>query len=134
MIERKYRALVVEDDPALRMLTIRELSHRGFDCDPACDGLQARELVASRYYDVVVTDLRMPEVNGHRLAVELLTRENRPAVVILTGVTEPKITKDLIARGVDDIIFKPVDQGFLAAKVLALIERRAPLLAANEPV
>ena len=116
------RALVVDDEPALRMLTIRELSRNGFACDAARDGLQARELAAARHYDVVVTDLCMPEMNGHALAVELLGRPNRPAVVILTGVTEPRLAKDLIARGVDDIIFKPVDQGVLAAKVRAMIE------------
>ena len=49
---------------------------------------------------------------------------SRPVVVILTGVTEPKLAKDLIARGVDDIVFKPIDQGTLAAKVRSLIARR----------
>jgi HD-like signal output (HDOD) protein len=70
-------------------------------------------------------------MNGHALAVELLGRENRPAIVILTGVTEPRLAKDLIARGVDDIMFKPVDQGILAAKVRALVERRTSRLASE---
>ncbi|HEY3969623.1 MAG TPA: response regulator, partial [Planctomycetaceae bacterium] len=83
------------------------------------------ELIATTDYDVVVTDLRMPAVNGHTLALELLNRPARPVVVVLTGVTEPKLAKDLIARGVDDIIFKPVDQSILAAKVRALVDRRA---------
>jgi DNA-binding response OmpR family regulator len=131
MTERRFRALVVDDEAALRLLTVRELSRRGFDCDAARDGLQAMELVASRHYDVVVTDLRMPEMNGHLLAVELLNRESRPAVVVLTGVTEPKLAKDLIARGVDDILFKPIDQGVLAAKVRALVVRRESLLSAD---
>jgi DNA-binding response OmpR family regulator len=120
-----YRALVVNNEPALRMLTIRELSDSGFVCDTACDGLQARRLTAARHYDVVVMDLRMPEMNGHSLAVELLGRKNRPAVVILTEVTEPRLAKDLIARGVDDIIFRPIDHGVLAARVRALLDRRA---------
>jgi DNA-binding response OmpR family regulator len=131
MSECRYRALVVDDEAALRLLTVRELCRRGFDCDAARDGRQAMELVDTRPYDVVVTDLRMPEMNGHGLAVELLKRENRPAVVILTGVTEPKLAKDLIARGVDDIVFKPVDQGILAAKVQALVVRRAALRASQ---
>jgi DNA-binding response OmpR family regulator len=131
MTDRKFRALVVDDEVALRLLTVRELSRRNFECDAAHDGLQARELLASRHYDVVVTDLRMPGLNGHALAVELLKRENRPAVVVLTGMTEPKLAKDLIARGIDDIVFKPVDQGILAAKVEALVARRESILMAN---
>jgi DNA-binding response OmpR family regulator/HD-like signal output (HDOD) protein len=125
MASREYRALIVDDEPALRMLTMRELSRNGFICDAARDGLQARGLAAAHPYDVVVTDLCMPEMNGHALAVELLSRDNRPAIVVLTGVTEPRLAKDLIARGVDDIMFKPVDHGILAAKVRALVDRRA---------
>ncbi len=128
MAEAKFRALIVDDEVALRMLTVRELTRRGFDCDAARDGRQALELVDTRHYDVIVTDLRMPEMNGHMLAIELLKREHRPAVVVLTGVTEPRLAKDLIARGVDDIVFKPVDQGILAAKIQALVSRRAASL------
>lgn len=125
MTATSYRALVVDDEPAVRMLTMRELSRNGFTCDAARDGSHAKELLADTRYDAVVTDLRMPEMNGHALAVELLNRPNPPVVVILTGVTEPRLAKDLIARGVDDILFKPIDQSILASKVRALVERRA---------
>jgi two-component system OmpR family response regulator len=120
----EYRALVVNQEPALRVLTIRELSDNGFVCDAACDGLQARQLTAARHYDVVVMDLCMPEMNGQSLAVELLGRKNRPALVILTEVTEPTLAKDLIARGVDDFIFRPIDHGVLASRLRALLDRR----------
>ncbi|MGH7134621.1 MAG: response regulator, partial [Pirellulales bacterium] len=122
---RRYRALVVDDEPSVRMIATRELSRYGFICDAARDGLHALELLADARYDVVVTDLRMPGMNGHALAVDLLNRPNRPVVVVLTGVTEPRLAKDLIARGVDDILFKPIDQSILASKVRSLVERRA---------
>lgn len=120
-----YRALVVDDEAAVRMITMRELSRNGFTCDAAHDGIHAKELLSDNRYDAVVTDLRMPQMNGHALAVELLDRPNPPVVVVLTGVTEPRLAKDLIARGVDDILFKPIDQSILASKVRALVDRRA---------
>jgi hypothetical protein len=80
---------------------------------------------------VVVTDLRMPEMNGHEFAVDLLGKKDPPVLIVLTGVTEPKIAKDLLARGVDDIMFKPIDQGVVAAKISALVEQRAARLAAD---
>lgn len=123
--KHSYRALVVDDEPAVRMITMRELSRIGFSCDAARDGLHAKELLAGAHYDVVVTDLRMPEKNGHALAVDLLAIPDPPVVVILTGVTEPRLAKDLLARGVDDILFKPIDQSILASKVKALVDRRA---------
>lgn len=132
MQQQQYRALVVDDEPAVRMITMRELSRTGFTCDAARDGLHAKELLADSRYDAVVTDLRMPEMNGHALAVDLLTLPSRPVVVVLTGVTEPRLAKDLIARGVDDILFKPIDQSILASKVRALVERRAALAVSSK--
>lgn len=129
--ECEYHALVVDDEPAIRMLTMRELSRNGFACHAASNGRDASELVGRNRYDVVVTDLQMPTMNGHALAVELLGQPNRPIVVVLTGGTEPRLAKDLLSRGVEDILFKPIDQSILALKIRALVERRAALASVN---
>jgi len=131
MNERTYQVLVVEDEPALRLLTMCELSRRGFACDAARDGMHALELATERRYDAVVSDFRMPRMSGHSLAIELLGRQDRPVIVLLTGVMEPSQAMELIAGGVDDILFKPFDHGLLAAKLRALVERRAMLCASG---
>lgn len=125
MADKSYRALVVDDEAAVRSLTIRALNREGFSCDAAADGLEAQRRLESNRYDVVVTDLRMPNRNGHALASDLLLLEDRPIVVILTGVLEPKLAKDLMVRGADAIEFKPVTHDLFAAKVTALVRRRS---------
>jgi HD-like signal output (HDOD) protein/DNA-binding NarL/FixJ family response regulator len=122
--DTRYQALVVEDEAAVRKLTLRALSQQGFSCDGAEDGLEGRRMIASHHYDVVVTDLRMPKLNGHALASELLVLKDRPLVVILTGMLEPRLAKDLIVRGADCIEFKPVNYDLFSAKVKALVDRR----------
>jgi CheY-like chemotaxis protein len=124
-MSKKYRALVVDDEPAVRMVILRELTRSGLSCDVASNGCQAIQLSEAESYDVVVTDLRMPEMNGHEFCVKLLAEKDPPIVVVLTGVTEPRIAKDLLARGVDDIMFKPIDQAIFSAKICALVEKRA---------
>ncbi len=124
-----YRALVVDDEAALRQLMMRALAREGFSCNSASDGHQALELVRTTKYDVVVTDLQMPNKHGHALAVDLLQDRDRPLIVVLTGVIEPRLAKDLVTRGVDDIMFKPVDYAAFAGKVIALVKRRAALRA-----
>jgi HD-like signal output (HDOD) protein len=119
-----YRALVVDDEAALRNLTIRALHREGFSCDSAANGLEAGKLIQSNRYDVVITDLLMPDRNGHALASDLLASEDRPVVVILTGVLEPKLARDLTARGADCIEFKPVNYALFSAKVRGLVSRR----------
>jgi len=125
MSQCKYRALVVDDEAYIRQLTMRALSRNGFQCELAADGAEALEMIESGSYDVVITDLRMPRQHGHALAVDLLARDNPPAVVVLTGLAEPRLAKDLLSRGVADVLFKPIDYDFLAAKLEVIAKQRA---------
>ncbi len=125
MTKALYHALVASHDPIVRNLAVRALAHEGFACWSAADGREARMLLSSNPCDVLVTGLRMPHQNGHSLVVDLLRSANRPAIVVLTGVLEPRLAKDLIRRGVDFVEFRPVHYGLLAAKISALVERRA---------
>ena len=81
-------------------------------------------MVASNRYDVVVTDLQMPNGHGHALAMDLLALQERPAIVILTGMLDPRLVKDLVGRGVDFVDFKPVRYDLFVAKIKAMVDRR----------
>jgi len=118
------RALIVDDEPSVRQIIMRALNQNGFSCDAAADGRAALQMIKQTAFDVVITDLRMPDVNGHKLATELLSMPLRPAVIILTGVLEPKLSNDLWARGVDDIHYKPTDFALLAKKIRRAAEQR----------
>jgi DNA-binding response OmpR family regulator len=126
-----WRALIVDDEAMIRIAAMRSLTQEGFVCDGAADGQQAAEKCQVKEFDVVVTDLRMPEVNGHRLIVDLLEKERPPAIIVLTGVPEPRIIRDLLVRGVDDVITKPANLDVLAAKAKALVRRRRFTLEAS---
>ena len=122
------RALVIDDDAVSREIVFRALAQDGLECDAAADGREARALMATRPYDVVVTDLQLPHGNGHALCVDLLARPNRPVIVVITGITIPLLARDLLARGVDDVMYKPVDLRLLSTKVKALLDRRTAQL------
>jgi DNA-binding response OmpR family regulator len=118
------QALVVDDEAGIRSLIATALRREGFVCDAAASVLEATQYLATRRYQLVITDLAIPNRNGHSFAVELLGMPDRPVVVVLTGVLEPRIAKDLIARGIDDVVFKPVQVLMFAAKMRSLTERR----------
>lgn len=126
MDNSNLQALVVDDDVVVRNLTIRALTREGFQCDAASDGIEALALADCTDYAAIVTDLRMPNMNGHTLAVELLTRKHRPSLFVLTGVIEPKLAKDLLHRGVADVLFKPVDYAQFATTVKTGVEVDKP--------
>jgi HD-like signal output (HDOD) protein/CheY-like chemotaxis protein len=122
--DKTFQALVVDDELLDRKLVASALESDGFRCHLANDGGQALEMLAATQYDVVVTDLRMPTINGHALALEILANTNPPVVIVVTCLMEPRLTKDLLRRGVDDVVFKPFDAATFAAKVRALVENR----------
>tara|TARA_R110002073_G_scaffold8027_18_gene44851 strand:+ start:14707 stop:16461 length:1755 start_codon:yes stop_codon:yes gene_type:complete len=117
-------AIVVDDDAIARKMLTFALKHEGFTCHSASDGEEAMQLIEDRVYDLVVTDLAMPHKNGHALVVELLRHSNRPFIAVHTAVVDPQITKDLMNRGVDDIVFKPTDYSAFAAKMKVLVDKR----------
>lgn len=124
MVAAANSILVVDDDAGYRRMLENALTAEGFECDHADNGADAAKLLTFVGYDLLLTDLQMPNGNGHALAVEVLARKNRPAIVALTGIVEPRLAADLLARGVEDVIFKPIDFKLLAAKLKALLASR----------
>ena len=124
MDQSPYRVLIVDDEPMVRELALRNFIRLGFVCDTAEDGDVAAAKYATNNYDAVVTDLKMPNRNGHSLAVELLAQPSPPVVVVTTAIIEARISRDLVTRGIDKIFHKPVDHLQLATSLRTLIQSR----------
>ena len=118
-----HRVLIVDDEPLIREATSRAMAAQEFCCETACDGRQAMQMYQEKRHDLVVTDLRMPKYHGHSLILELLKDNEPPGIVVLTGVANTRLVKDLLSRGVQDIVQKPIDFNVFATKMLTLIER-----------
>ena len=123
---RSLPVLIVDDEKSIRDLTAQALTKNTFSCDTATDGREALDKFREKLHDVVITDLRMPKMHGHSLLMELLKQSNPPHLVVLTGVATPTLVKDLIGRGVDDIVAKPVDLDLFAAKLQSVMKRKRP--------
>lgn len=113
-----FRILLVDDEQDGRELGRQALEQHSLAVDLAEDGDQAAAKCASIEYDLVITDLRMPGMNGHALAVHLLDQPNPPRVLVTTGVAQPKLVTELMSRGVEDILHKPFDYNVLGLKAL----------------
>jgi CheY-like chemotaxis protein len=134
MQQRIYRALIVDDEESICDAVSRAMAARSFWCETAGDGLEALHKYRQSRHDLVVTDLRMPRMHGYALTLELLKDAQPPHIVILTGVAEPMLVKDLLSRGVDDVVSKPIDARVLATKMSSIFERqiwRDEMVAAN---
>lgn len=119
------RALIVDDSQEFRALLSRALQRERVNCDVAPDGMVAEQMLGQNHYDILVTDLRMPRKHGHQLITDVMASKNHPMIVVMTGVVEPRLIADLIARGVVDVMQKPLAFDVMAAKIKALFERQA---------
>ena len=127
-----YTALIVDDDDVVCKMLKFALDREGFSSMCSSDGTSALTTLEAAEFDLVITDLLMPNTHGHALATQLLERDHRPVIVVHTSVLEPRLAKDLMLRGVDDIVFKPTDYRVLAAKMTSLVTRRR--LQATQPI
>jgi two-component system, NtrC family, response regulator AtoC len=99
--------LFVDDEPALRSLMAERLSERGFEVVEAESGERALEMLDQFAFDIVITDLRLPGIDGTRV-IEA-ARERYPSIVaiVITGYGTVKDAVDAIKRGASDFIAKP---------------------------
>jgi two-component system NtrC family sensor kinase len=79
--------LLVDDDPTVTQLIIDVLNLGGYDVDTAPNGVAALEKVHGRRYDLILTDLHMPEMDGAGLYRELAKLQTHPPqkIIVLTG-------------------------------------------------
>jgi two-component system response regulator HydG len=115
----KPRILVVDDDAGVRY-TLREiLESADTEVFEAEDGQDALDWLDQEHADLVITDLRMPRIDGMKLLAELSTVPNRPFVIVLTAHGSERHAVEAMKRGAFDYFAKPFD----ADAVLAGVER-----------
>ena len=117
--ERRYRALIVEDDPAIRRLVEKLLTRHQVTVDVAHDGRAAVDKLRTQTYSVLVLDLMVPELNGFEV-IEFLKQENlKLPVAVVSAVSQQALTK-LDLDIVKLVISKPFDVDEFTKAVLAL--------------
>jgi DNA-binding response OmpR family regulator len=114
-----YRALVVEDDPAIRRLVEKLLTRHHIQIDVALDGRQAIEKLRARTYSVVVLDLMVPEVNGFEVIAFLKESGSRTPVAVVSAVSQQALT-NLDLDVVKVVISKPFDVDEFTKAILTL--------------
>lgn len=113
--------LIVDDKTDIRKVVTMILEKEGYYVVNAEDGEQAIRLINEGEHplviDVIITDIRMPNINGIQ-AIEYFQREY-PSVplIVLTGFPEVSLATQLLKRGVTDFLVKPVDREKLTAAV-----------------
>ena len=120
--------LVVDDEPRLRQVLVRLMESDGFTCREAGSGADALELLEHAPAMLVISDLRMPRMDGVELLRQLRARHPDTAVMLVTAVADVEVAVSCLAMWAMDYLTKPFHLEEVRARVLQAMGRRRLIL------
>jgi two-component system response regulator HydG len=120
----KGRVLVVDDEASARSGLEKLLTQDGYLVDTAADGSAALAIVAEHPPDLVVTDLRMPGMDGLQLLERLREGDRELPVLVVTALGDVSTAVQAMRAGADDYLTKPIDFDALAVVIERVLLRR----------
>ena len=123
-MNRKPCILIVDDDDDIRFTVRLALEMEGYECNTAETAEQAVEMLCERPYDILVTDLNLPEKDGLWILGEIAALKMQLTSLVLTAHGEISSAVEAIRRGAYDYLMKPVDINSLARVIKRALEHR----------
>jgi diguanylate cyclase (GGDEF)-like protein len=116
--------LSVDDDRDLRDLLHELICDMGLTSATAVDGMDALEKMEEEQFDIVITDINMPRLNGIGLIKRIAADYNDTDVIAITGFQTEYNYTDIIALGASDFISKPININEFEAKIKRIVRER----------
>ncbi|HWR82568.1 MAG TPA: sigma-54 dependent transcriptional regulator [Candidatus Deferrimicrobium sp.] len=116
--------LVVEDKDSMRNMLTETLTEEGFGVDCVPNGRRALELIRNKAYDLVLTDLKMPEVDGLQVLSGVKEIDSDISVVVMTAYGTIQDAVEAMKQGAYDFITKPFDTEHLCVLINRALENR----------
>jgi two-component system copper resistance phosphate regulon response regulator CusR len=122
------KLLLIEDEPKTVQSLKQGLEEDGYEVDIAYDGLIGRQLAKNNKYQLIISDIIIPGINGIELCREIRSSGDATPILMLTalGTTDDKVTG--LDAGADDYLVKPFEFKELLARVRALTKRGSGIL------
>ena len=124
MAEGQKHLLIVDDESALREAIAERLADHGFVVEQASSGEQALERLAEFAFDILITDLRLPGIDGRKVVESALERYPDIIPIVITGYGTVKDAVEAIKQGAADFITKPFQFDALLHVLRSALEQR----------
>jgi DNA-binding response OmpR family regulator len=116
------KVLIIDDEPSVRALLDMKLRDQGYDVLFAHSGWKGLQLYRQERPDVVVLDLRMPELDGVTVLKEIRRVDLKQPVIIFTGDSTPETEREVRALGVSEFIVKDSSMKLLVDTLKSLLK------------
>ena len=124
MVLSRAKILVIDDEKNVLVTVVAILEQEGYDVDSAPDGQTAIEMIRSRQYDLVMTDLKMPGVDGLGVLEEVRRTSPSTVTLMMTGYGSVDTALEALQRGAYEYLLKPTEVADLKAAVRRSLERK----------
>jgi DNA-binding NtrC family response regulator len=121
LAHKKIKILVVDDELSIRESLSGWLRQDGFEVENAADGLAALSMIKETHYDIMLIDVKMPEMDGLTLLKQLKEMEPEIAVVMMTAHGAIQDAVDAMRLGAYDYLLKPFDLEELSLTIDKLV-------------
>lgn len=111
--------LVVEDEAMMRNLLLKILESEGYQVTLASSAAEALDKLEHEKYDLMLSDVKMPGMNGFELLEKVKSQWNDMAVIVMTGYGDAYTVKEALVKGADEYLSKP----FKSHEVSLIVER-----------
>ncbi len=101
------RILVVDDEQGLRDLLHMTLEMEGYQVVTACDGQEALALMEKEKFQLVITDIMMPQMDGIKLLEKIKIKSSSTEVIVVTGYGHVETSDNALKKGAYECILKP---------------------------
>ena len=118
-----HKILIVEDDRELRQLFSHVLIKNGYAVKGTANGQEALKAMESDYYDLIISDIMMPVMDGYELVSQLRDAGNTTPVLMITAKDAFDDMRQGFLSGTDDYMVKPVNVNEMLLRVQALLRR-----------
>ncbi len=115
------KVLVVDDELGIRTLLFEVLSRRGFQVSLASDGMESLERMENEPFDLVVTDINMPKLDGVGMLKTMKEKGRKEKVIVITGNTFDTRLQDPEMYRVDSHFYKPFGMAAFLSTVDSLL-------------
>jgi len=130
---RRQKVLIVDDDELVleSFEKVFKENSSALNVEKATDGKQALKMIADREYDIIITDLVMPEIDGIQLLKKAKQLQPEAEVILITAYSSYNSAVDAMYFGATDYISKPINAGELKARISRAVEKREALIEKN---
>ena len=118
-----FKILIAEDDRELRQLFTHVLTRHGYSVKGVSDGTEALGAVADDYFDLIISDIMMPNLDGYQLAESLRDSGNTTPLLMITARDSFDDMRRGFLSGTDDFMVKPININEMVLRVGALLRR-----------